>query len=316
VIGELEELPRLVDVRIPGKGTPKLCFARDLDLRVGHRVVVETEEGHFVGRVSLTPRRREPYARPYDILRVADAADEQAEGARRELGREVRVEAQKLVRDHRIGGVVFVGCDVSLDGSFVEAKYVLETEGRPPDLRAVHGGLEDRFAARVELRRFTFFERAGETGGCDTCGVPLCCAVWSGARSLGPVNVRIAKQQGVTPNDKVHGSCGEVKCCMRYEHDAYKEFKERAPFKNTVVKLEGREGQVVDYSMVQDSVLVQFGQKRSERELVPLGRLAPENPDVQPAYPEEWTEGRPVEETGEEPPPEPPAETPGEAPTG
>jgi cell fate regulator YaaT (PSP1 superfamily) len=283
-------------VRIPGQGTPKLCYARDLDLRVGYRVVVETDYGRFVGRVTMTPRRREPYATPYEISRVASAEDERAEDEHRELGREIRNEAQKLARDYRIGGVSFVGCDVSLDGRYAEVKYVHDDDGRPPDLSAVHEGLEDRYTARVELRRFTFFERAGETGGCDTCGVPLCCAVWSGARSLGPVNVRIAKQQGVTPNDKVHGTCGEVKCCMRYEHDTYKEFKERAPFKNTVVKLEGREGKVVDYSMVKDSVLVQFGTKRSERELVPLGRLAPENPDVQPAYPEEWTStGEPVD---------------------
>jgi hypothetical protein len=40
--------------------------------------------------------------------------------------------------------------------------------------------------------------------------------------------------------------------------------------------------------MVKDSVFVQFGQKRSERELVPLGRLVPENPDVVPADPLEW----------------------------
>jgi cell fate regulator YaaT (PSP1 superfamily) len=139
----------------------------------------------------------------------------------------------------------------------------------------------------VVLRHFSFIERASDTGGCDTCGVPLCCATWSGARSMGPVNVRLAKQQGVTPNDKIMGCCGEVKCCMRYEHEVYKDFKERAPFKNTAVRLEGREGQVVDYSMVQDSVLVQFGRKRSERELVSLGRLAPENPGITPADPEE-----------------------------
>jgi hypothetical protein len=34
--------------------------------------------------------------------------------------------------------------------------------------------------------------------------------------------------------------------------------------------------------------MVQFGSKRSERELVPLGRLAPENPGTEPADPEDW----------------------------
>ncbi len=229
-------------------GVAKLCYARDLDLRVGYKVV--------------TPE------------------DEREEGENRELGREIRAEAQKLARDHLIKGVAFIGCDVSLDGYYVEVKY--EAEG-VPNLEAVRDGLDRLYDVQVVFRRFTFYERSSDSGGCDTCGVPLCCATWSGARSMGPVNVRLAKQQGVTPNEKVLGSCGEVKCCMRYEHDAYKEFKERAPFKNSVVKLGEREGQVVDYSMVKDSVLVQFGQKRSDREMVSLTNLTTDNDGIVPA---------------------------------
>jgi len=279
-------------------GPAKLCYARDLDLRVGYKVVVETERGVFVGRVALTPRRREPYVLPYDILRIATREDEEEEDANRELGRQIRDEAQKLARDHRIKKIEFIGCDVSLDGSYIEVKY--GTESHPPDLSPVHEGLERLYDAEVVLRRFTFIERASEASGCDTCGLPLCCATWSGARSMGPVNIRLAKQQGITPNDKIIGCCGEVKCCMRYEHDTYKEFKERAPFKNTVVKLDGKEGRVVDYSMVKDSVLVQFGRKRSDWELVPLERLASENPDIVPADPENQTP--PAVEGSKDPP--------------
>lgn len=271
-------------------GVAKLCYALELDLRVGYKVVVETEEGTFIGRVALTPRRREPYMPPYAILRVATPEDERVEDANRELGREIRKEAQKLARDHRIKEVEFIGCDISLDGSYIEVKY--QAEGRL-NLDPVRDGLERVYDAQVLLRRYTFIERASDTGGCDTCGIPLCCATWSGARSLGPVNIRLAKQQGVTPNEKIIGCCGEVKCCMRYEHDTYKEFKERAPFRNSTVKLEGREGQVVDYSMVKDAVLVQFGRKRSDRELVPLGRLTPENPGIIPADPEDWPAEKP-----------------------
>jgi len=283
-------------------GVAKLCYALELDLRVGYKVVVETEEGTFIGRVALTPRRREPYMPPYAILRVATPEDERVEDANRELGREIRKEAQKLARDHRIKEVEFIGCDISLDGSYIEVKY--QAEGRL-NLDPVRDGLERVYDAQVLLRRYTFIERASDTGGCDTCGIPLCCATWSGARSLGPVNIRLAKQQGVTPNEKIIGCCGEVKCCMRYEHDTYKEFKERAPFRNSTVKLEGREGQVVDYSMVKDAVLVQFGRKRSDRELVPLGRLAPENPGIIPADLEDWPAEKPQADGKPENPPAP-----------
>ncbi len=284
-------------MRIPGKGVAKLCHARDLDLRVGNRVVVETEEGTFIGRVALTPRRRKPYMPPFDILRVATLEDEREDDRHRKLGREIRDEAQKLARDHHIKGVQFIGCDVSLDGHHAEVKYEAESH---PALDPVRSGLERVYDVGVMFRRFSFIERSSDTGGCDTCGVPLCCATWSGARSMGPVNVRHAKQQGVTPNEKIIGCCGEVKCCMRYEHEAYKEFKERAPFKNTMVKLQSKEGQVVDYSMVKDSVLVQFSQKSSDRELVPLGRLAPENPGIEPADPEDWTTQEPRAAEGTE----------------
>ncbi len=241
---------------------------------------------------------------PYDILRVATPEDEREDDVHRELGREIRKEAQKLARDHGIRGIEFIGCDVSFVGFYVEVKY--QAEVRTTALNPVRDGLERAYDAQVVLRRFIFIERSSDAGGCDTCGIPLCCATWSGARSMGPVNVRIVKQQGVTPNDKIIGCCGEVKCCMRYEHDAYKEFKERAPFKNTTVSLEGREGQVVDYSMVKDSVLVQFGRKRSDRELVPLKRLAPENPSITPADPEDRiAENPPAAAEGPEDPPAP-----------
>ncbi|MGH3086973.1 MAG: regulatory iron-sulfur-containing complex subunit RicT [Rubrobacteraceae bacterium] len=245
---------------------------------------MDTEVGEFIGRVALTPRRREAYTQPYDILRVVTDEDLREDDEHREFAREIRMEAQKLARDHRIEKVQFIGCDVSLDGSFIEVKYESEKE---LNLSPVIEGLERAYDARVKLARFTFIERSGDAGGCDTCGLPLCCATWSGARSLGPVNVRLARQQGVTPNEKIMGCCGEVKCCMRYEHDTYKEFKERAPFKNTSVTLGEREGKVVDYSMVKDSVFVKFGPQRSETELVPLASLARENPDIVPADPEE-----------------------------
>ena len=252
---------------------------------MGYRVVLATEVGEFVGRVALTPRRREPYTQPYDILRILTEEDAREEYAHRELGREIRMEAQKLARDHAIEKVQFIGCDVSLDGNYVEVKY--QTDEKDLDLGPVQAGLERAYDVRVVLRRFRFIERSGDASGCDTCGLPLCCATWSGARSMGPVNVRLAKQQGVTPNEKIMGCCGEVKCCMRYEHDVYKEFKERAPFKNSMVKFGGREGKVVDYSMTKDSVFVRFGPERADQELVPLGRLARDNPDVVPADPED-----------------------------
>ena len=284
-----------MDVRVPGWSITRLCYARDLDLRVGYTVVVATEVGELVGRVALTPRRREPYTQPYDIVRIVTEEDARTEDRNRERGRAVREEARKLARDHTIEGVQFIGCDVSLDGSYIEVKY--QSDDKEVDLGPVKSGLEQAYEAKIAFREFRFIERSGDASGCDTCGLPLCCATWSGARSMGPVNVRLAKQQGVTPNEKILGCCGEVKCCMRYEHDTYKEFKQRAPFRNSTVKLGDREGKVVDYSMVKDSVFIQFGPRRADQELISLGSLARDNPGIIPADTDEWEVPEPPQRT-------------------
>ncbi|MEW6638182.1 MAG: PSP1 C-terminal domain-containing protein, partial [Actinomycetota bacterium] len=138
---------------------------------MGYRVVVETEVGEFIGRVALTPRRREPYTEPYEILRLATEEDEAEESRHRELGREIRTEAQKLARDHGVEKVSFIGCDVSLDERYVEVKY--QSEERTPDLSAVRRGLERTYNMSIEFKRFVFIERSADASGCDTCGLPL-----------------------------------------------------------------------------------------------------------------------------------------------
>ena len=61
------------------------------------------------------------------------------------------------------------------------------------------------------------------------------------------------------------------------------------------MKPSGGEGKVVVYSMVKDSVFVQFGPKRTDQELIPLGHLARDNPGVMPADTDEWELPEPPE---------------------
>jgi hypothetical protein len=126
--------------------------------------------GEFVGRVALTPRRREAYTEPYDIVRIVTAEDTRVDDANRERGREIRNEAQKLARDYGIEKVHFIGCDVSLDGYYVEVKY--QTDEKSVDLEPVKEGLGRLYDAQIALRRFRFIERSGDASGCETCGSP------------------------------------------------------------------------------------------------------------------------------------------------
>ena len=53
-------------------------------------------------------------------------------------------------------------------------------------------------------------------GGVGSCGRPVCCATW--LREFRPLNVRMAKAQGISLNPtSINGYCGRLKCCLRYE---------------------------------------------------------------------------------------------------
>ncbi len=115
--------------------------------------------GELIGRVALTPRRREPYTEPYDIVRIVTDEDARTEDRNRELGRGVREEARKLARDHTIKGVQFIGCDISLDGSYIEVKY--ESEDKEADLGPVKSGLERAYDASNRLQGVPLYRAVG-----------------------------------------------------------------------------------------------------------------------------------------------------------
>ena len=51
-----------------------------------------------------------------------------------------------------------------------------------------------------------------------------------------PVSTKMAKVQSMSLNpSKISGACGRLMCCLRYEFEAYKDFKSRAPKKKTLI---------------------------------------------------------------------------------
>ena len=71
-------------------------------------------------------------------------------------------------------------------------------------------------------------------GGYAQCGQELCCTRFGG--QFEPVSIRMAKEQDLPLNSsKISGVCGRLMCCLRYEFEAYKDFKSRAPKKKTLI---------------------------------------------------------------------------------
>jgi cell fate regulator YaaT (PSP1 superfamily) len=86
------------------------------------------------------------------------------------------------------------------------------------DFRELVRILAREFHIRVEMRQIGVRDEAALVGGLGPCGKTLCCS--QHMADFPPVNVRMAREQGVEPNSSSStGMCGRLKCCLRHEYD-------------------------------------------------------------------------------------------------
>ena len=96
------------------------------------------------------------------------------------------------------------------------------------DFRDLVKDLASQFHARIDMRQIGVRDEARMVGGLGHCGEQLCCTRFGG--EFQPVSIRMAKAQDLPLNPlKISGLCGRLMCCLRYEYEAYKDFKSRAP---------------------------------------------------------------------------------------
>lgn len=123
-----------------------------------------------------------------------------------------------------------------LDMKLVSAHYLLEepkilfffiADSRV-DFRELVKDLVTVFKTRIELRQIGVRDEARIQGGMGVCGRNFCCHAI--ADKLGPVSIRMAKEQNLTLNSmKISGPCGRLLCCLSYEYEAYREIKRQLP---------------------------------------------------------------------------------------
>ena len=96
------------------------------------------------------------------------------------------------------------------------------------DFRQLVKDLSSTLHIRVDMRQIGVRDETRLVGGYAQCGQELCCTRFGG--QFEPVSIRMAKEQDLPLNSsKISGVCGRLMCCLRYEFEAYKDFKSRAP---------------------------------------------------------------------------------------
>ncbi len=222
----------------------------------GDPVVVETERGAEMGVVVEPPHEVAQSDLPAPLKRlqrVANEADLRRADELRDKERSAMTRYRELVDGH------------SLDMKPIDVEYLFGGEKivfyfsseERVDFRELVRELASEFKSRIDMRQIGVRDEARLVGGLGHCGQQLCCARLSG--DFQPVSIRMAKEQDLPLNPlKISGLCGRLMCCLRYEYDAYKDFKTRAPKRGTPVDTPLGTGKVSDLNTPKETVSVRL----------------------------------------------------------
>ena len=140
------------------------------------------------------------------------------------------------------------------------------------DFRELVRALAAEFQTRIEMKQIGARDETRLLADVGDCGREICCR--SFLTSMPPVSMKLVKLQKSTLDPtKVTGRCGKLKCCLRFEHDYYKELYQRSPAIGRRVRLGQESGRVVAQELIARRVVVEFEDGR--RASVGLDELDP-----------------------------------------
>ena len=138
------------------------------------------------------------------------------------------------------------------------------------DFRDLVKELASRFHARIDMRQVGVRDEARMIGGLGHCGEQLCCVRFGG--EFQPVSIRMAKEQDLPLNPlKISGLCGRLMCCLRYEFEAYRDYKQRAPKRGAIIETPLGLAKVADLNTPHETVGMRL--EDGKRISVPLAEM-------------------------------------------
>ncbi len=196
-----------------------------IDLHAGDPVIVEVQNGHHLGHVSLQGElvrlqmKKKNVANDGEVLKIYRLANS------RDLEKSEEVKKRELPSLHRCREIIrqmrlnMKLSDVEYQADNMKASFFYSAEERV-DFRELIKILAGEFRIRVEMRQISLRQEAGRIGGIGVCGRELCCSTW--LSDFKNVSTSAARYQNLSLNpSKLSGQCGRLKCCLNYELETY-----------------------------------------------------------------------------------------------
>jgi cell fate regulator YaaT (PSP1 superfamily) len=257
------QILRFVRVRFPGNARSFSFLIGKRTIEYGQKVVAMSDRGMAVGYVNSFPydipfnssmlpiRSIAKVATDEDIVKDQEAYRQQkeAENICNDL-----IEIHKL--DMQLTHVEFTSFGKKAVFYFIAPARV--------DFRDLVKDLVGKLKTRIELRQISVRDRSASIGGIGPCGRELCCS--SFLTKYGNAGIKMAKNQDLTLNfSKLNGVCGQLKCCLQYEDDVYKEKRARLPKENDLISTKtGEIGKVLRLHLLSEQfeILTSHGVKK------------------------------------------------------
>ena len=249
-------MPVVVPVKFAFAGRDLWFDPQGLDVVEADYAICKTERGTEIGLVTADPFEvpaSELAAPLKPVLRIAtdedlDHADELAD-----RGEDSMTDFRRLVKENGLD-MKPVGVEYLFGGE--KAVFYFAAEDRV-DFRQLVKDLSSFFHIRVDMRQIGVRDETRLVGGYAHCGQELCCSRFGG--NFEPVSIRMAKEQDLPLNSaKISGVCGRLMCCLRYEFEAYKDFKSRAPKKKTLIDTPLGKARIIEYNTPREQLVLRL----------------------------------------------------------
>jgi cell fate regulator YaaT (PSP1 superfamily) len=248
------DLYSVVAVRFKNAGKKYFFDPRDLDLKIGDKVLVETIRGIEFGEVVSSIKevsKDEVFLPIKPILRQASSEDILKYDQNKVDEVDVLKVCNNLVKQNALS-MRLLGCEYTFDRTKLIIYFSAENR---IDFRQLVKDLASVFRTRIELRQVGVRDAAKYVGGLGPCGRVLCCSTFLG--NFDTVSIKMAKNQNLSLNPhKISGACGKLLCCLRYEADFYDEMVEIMPHVGEIVMTNEGEGKVIGINALIETVKV------------------------------------------------------------
>jgi cell fate regulator YaaT (PSP1 superfamily) len=250
------KLKNIVGVRFKKLG--KIYFFNPKNLRVkkGDKVIVETAQGEEYGEVMIPNRRVEDdkiVAPLKKVIRIANYKDHKHFEDCKRKEKEAFNICLKKIKEHKLD-MTLTDVEYKFDDSKI--LFYFTADGRI-DFRDLVKDLAAIYKTRIELRQIGVRDEVKRIGGNGVCGRELCCC--SFLSDFDAVSIKMAKEQNLSLNpSKISGNCGRLMCCLKYENDVYEEKLKKLPNIGSIVKTEDGEGEVDNIETLKEVIRVKF----------------------------------------------------------